>query len=206
MKIFFVFFFMLSLSQAFATVAPDKFQVLFKTTKGEFVVAVDKKDAPLGAQRFYDLVQEKYFDQNKFFRVVKGFVVQFGISANPATSLKWKEKNLQDDPVLLSNAEGVITFATAGKNTRTTQLFINLANNSMLDRMGFAGFGKIEKGMDVVKNLNGEYGEDPTPMQGRIYQEGNAFLEKSFPKLDGIISATLVSTPKASETKSLKKK
>ena len=196
MKILFLSLFVLSYAFAGQAKVPEKYQVSFKTTKGEFVVSVEKKDAPLGAERFYELVQEKYYDQNKIFRVVPGFVVQFGISGNPTTAMKWKEKNIVDDAVTLSNKAGVITFATAGKNTRTTQVFINLADNTNLDRMGFAGFGKIEKGMEVVKALYAEYGDGPTPLQGKMYQEGNAFLEKNFPKLDTILTATIVAAPK----------
>jgi len=180
------------INTSWAATAPEKFNVLFKTNKGDFTLAVEKKAAPQGVQRFYDLVQQKYFNKAKFFRMVTGFVVQFGIAADPKVTAVWKNKNLKDDPVKLSNTEGMISFATAGPNTRTTQLFINLGNNSSLDRMGFAPFGKVEKGMDVVKSLYAEYGDAPTPEQGEIEQSGNQFLDKKYPKLDYIIEAKVL--------------
>lgn len=172
--------------------APEKFKVLFKTSRGEFTLAVEKQNAPIGVERFYDLVQQKYFNNAKFFRVVRGFVVQFGIAADPKVTAKWRDSNLKDDPVKLSNTEGAISFATAGPNTRTTQLFINLGNNSNLDGMGFAAFGKVEKGMEVVRSLYGEYGEDPTPEQGSIERLGNKFLDLKYPKLDYIMEAKVI--------------
>lgn len=190
MKLLFVF--LMTINMAWAANVPQKFNVVFKTSKGEFTLAIDQKNAPLGVERFYDLVQKKYYNNAKFFRVVKGFVVQFGIAADPKDSKKWSSANIKDDPVLLSNTEGTISFATAGPNTRTTQLFINLGDNSNLDRMGFAAFGKVEKGMDVVKALYGEYGEDPTPEQGSIERLGNKFLDAKYPKLDYIIDAKIV--------------
>ncbi len=190
MKLLFVFF--MTINMAWAANVPQKFNVIFKTSKGEFTLAIDKKNAPLGVERFYELVQKKYYNNVKFFRVVKGFVVQFGIAADPKDSKKWSNANIKDDPVLLSNTEGTISFATAGPNTRTTQLFINLGDNSNLDRMGFAAFGKVEKGMDVVKALYGEYGEDPTSEQGSMERLGNKFLEAKYPKLDYIIDTKIV--------------
>jgi peptidyl-prolyl cis-trans isomerase A (cyclophilin A) len=172
--------------------APDSFKVLFKTSKGEFTVSVDRKNAPLGADRFYNLAQSNYFKDARFFRVVKGFVVQFGIAAEPQDSKSWKEAKLQDDPVKLSNAEGTLTFATAGPGTRTTQLFINLNDNERLDSMGFAPFGKVEKGLGVIKNLNGQYADAPTSLQDRIYNEGNKFLNDKFPNLDYIIETQVI--------------
>ena len=182
----------MTINLAWAANVPAKFNVVFKTSKGEFTLGVEKKNAPIGVERFYDLVQKKYYNNVKFFRVVKGFVVQFGIAADPKDSKKWSNANIKDDPVLLSNTEGTISFATAGPNTRTTQLFINLDNNSNLDRMGFSAFGKVEKGMDVVKALYGEYGEEPTPEQGSIESLGNKFLDAKYPKLDYIIEAKIV--------------
>ncbi len=190
MKLLFVF--LMTINMAWAANVPQKFNVIFKTSKGEFTLAIDQKNAPLGVERFYELVQKKYYNNAKFFRVVKGFVVQFGIAADPKDSKKWSNANIKDDPVLLSNTEGTISFATAGPNTRTTQLFINLGDNSNLDRMGFAAFGKVEKGMDVVKALYGEYGEEPTPEQGSIERLGNKFLDAKYPKLDYIIDAKIV--------------
>lgn len=199
MKLLFALILAINLAWAVTTPAkqspqktPEKFSVLFKTSKGEFTLTVEKKNAPIGAERFYNLIQQKYYDKAKFFRVVTGFVVQFGLAADPKVSEKWKNMNLIDDPVKLSNTEGTISFATAGPNTRTTQLFINLGNNSNLDGMGFSAFGKVEKGMDVVRKLYADYGESPTPEQGKIEQLGNKFLDQKYPKLDYIIEAKVL--------------
>jgi peptidyl-prolyl cis-trans isomerase A (cyclophilin A) len=173
--------------------APATYAVAFTTTKGKFVVTVHRAWAPRGADRFYNLVQAKFFDGVTFFRVVKGFVVQFGISPTPAVSAAWQTAVIQDDPVKTSNAVGTITYADAGPNTRTTQVFINLGNNASLDGQGFAPFGKVTSGMSVVDKLYGGYGDQPTGDQQQISQQGNAFLKKHFPKLDGIVTARLVS-------------
>jgi peptidyl-prolyl cis-trans isomerase A (cyclophilin A) len=177
--------------------APDSFKVRFDTTKGAFTVEVTRSLAPNGADRFYNLVRSGYFKDVKFFRVIPGFMCQFGIHGDPKVAAAWREANISDDPVKASNVRGAITFATAGPNTRTTQLFINYANNSRLDGMGFSPFGKVVEGMDVVDKINGEYGEGHPqgkgPDQGRIQQQGNAYLEKAFPNLDSIKSATLLS-------------
>jgi peptidyl-prolyl cis-trans isomerase A (cyclophilin A) len=171
--------------------APAVYAVAFTTTKGKFVVTVHRAWAPRGADRFYNLVQAKFFDGVTFFRVVKGFVVQFGISPTPAVSAAWQTAVIQDDPVKTSNAVGTITYADAGPNTRTTQVFINLGNNASLDGQGFAPFGKVTSGMSVVDKLYGGYGDQPTGDQQQISQQGNAFLKKHFPKLDGIVTARL---------------
>jgi peptidyl-prolyl cis-trans isomerase A (cyclophilin A) len=177
--------------------APDTFQVQFDTTKGKFTIEVTRSLAPNGADRFYNLVRSGYFKDIAFFRVISGFMCQFGIHGDPAVSAKWREANMTDDPVKGSNTRGMVTFATAGPNTRTTQLFINFADNTNLDGMGFAPFGKVISGMDVVDKINNEYGEGAPrgrgPDQGRIQKEGNAFLKKDFPNLDYIKSATIVS-------------
>jgi peptidyl-prolyl cis-trans isomerase A (cyclophilin A) len=172
--------------------APAVYAVAFTTTKGKFVVTVHRAWAPRGADRFYNLVRAKFFDGVTFFRVVKGFVVQFGISPTPAVSAAWQTAVIQDDPVKTSNAVGTITYADAGPNTRTTQVFINLGNNASLDGQGFAPFGKVTSGMSVVDKLYGGYGDQPTGDQQQISQQGNAFLKKHFPKLDGIVTARLV--------------
>jgi peptidyl-prolyl cis-trans isomerase A (cyclophilin A) len=172
--------------------APAVYAVAFTTTKGKFVVTVHRAWAPRGADRFYNLVQAKFFDGVTFFRVVKGFVVQFGISPTPAVSAAWQTAVIQDDPVKTSNAVGTITYADAGPNTRTTQVFINLGNNASLDGQGFAPFGKVTSGMSVVDKLYGGYGDQPTGDQQQISQQGNAFLKKHFPKLDSIVTARLV--------------
>jgi peptidyl-prolyl cis-trans isomerase A (cyclophilin A) len=170
--------------------APATFKAKFTTTKGDFVVQVTRAWAPLGADRFYNLVENHFFDGAAFFRVLPGFVAQFGLSAKPEISRAWASATIKDDPVTQSNLEGYLTFATAGPNTRTTQLFINLADNQNLDGMGFAPFGKVIEGMDVVQKFYNGYGESPN--QGRITNEGKAYLDKNFPLLDSIKTAVIV--------------
>ena len=176
--------------------SPETFKAVFDTTKGKFTIEVTRALAPNGADRFYNLVKSGYFTDIAFFRVIPGFMCQFGINGDPSVSAKWREASIQDDPVKDSNARGTITFATAGPNTRTTQLFINFGNNANLDRQGFSPFGKVTEGMDVVDKINSEYGEGAPngrgPSQGRIQGEGNAYLKRDFPNLDYIKSATLV--------------
>lgn len=173
--------------------APDVFEVEFETTKGNFTIEVHRDWSPNGADRFYTLAKEGFFDDVKFFRAVKGFMVQFGIHGDPKVSAAWRDKRIPDDPVKESNKRGYITFAKPGApNARTTQFFINFKDNQFLDQSGFSPFGKVTKGMDVVDSLNQEYGEAPSQRQGEIQKEGNAYLEKNFPRLDGIKSAKLV--------------
>jgi len=173
--------------------APSEYTVAFTTTKGRFEVTVHRNWAPHGADRFYNLCRAHFFDGVEFFRVVKGFVVQFGISGYPAVSSAWQNANIPDDPVKTSNGRGTITFADAGPNTRTTQVFINLANNARLDSLGFAPFGKVTKGLSVVDKLYAGYGEQPTSAQSQIAAQGNAFLKRRFPKLDSVLTATIAS-------------
>ena len=176
--------------------APDTFKAQFDTTKGKITIEVTRSLAPNGADRFYNLVKSGYFTDIAFFRVIPGFMCQFGIHGDPAVSAKWRGANIADDLVKGSNTRGTITFATAGPNTRTTQLFINFGNNAMLDAQGFSPFGKVTEGMDVVDKINSEYGEGAPqgngPNQGRVQMEGNAYLKKDFPKLDYIKSATVL--------------
>lgn len=174
--------------------APAVYDITFHTTKGTFVVKVQRALAPQGADRLYNLAKNGFFTNVKFFRVVPGFVVQFGISPDPKISAAWRAATITDDPVKAHNTRGAVTFASAGPNTRTTQLFINLANNSSLDTNGFAPVGTVTKGMNVVDKLYSGYGEAPSANQGPISLQGNAYLEKHYPKLDGITSAT-VSVP-----------
>jgi peptidyl-prolyl cis-trans isomerase A (cyclophilin A) len=169
--------------------APDVFKARFTTTKGDFVIEVHRVWSPLGTDRFYNLVKSGFFTNAHFFRVVRGFVVQFGLNASPAVNKAWEGAKIQDDPVTQTNAKGTITFATAGPRTRTTQLFINLADNGRLDGMGFSPFGQVTEGMDVVEKLYFGYGE--TPNQGRIQTEGKAYLDKNFPLLDSIKAAKI---------------
>ena len=176
--------------------SPDSFKAQFDTTKGKFTVEVTRSLSPNGADRFYNLVRSGYFKDVAFFRVIPGFMCQFGIHGDPKVAAAWRAASITDDPVKSSNTRGAITFATAGPNTRTTQLFINFGDNKNLDGMGFSSFGKVTEGMDVVDKINGEYGEGAPrgrgPDQGRVQQEGNAFLKKDFPKLDYIKSATIL--------------
>ncbi len=170
--------------------APDKFQAKFDTSKGEFIIEVTREWAPAGADRFYNLVKNGYFDNCRFFRVVKNFMVQFGINGDPKLNTVWRSARITDDKGKKSNYRGYVTFAHAGANTRTTQIFINYADNQFLDNQGFPPFGKVSKGMNVVDSITAEYGEKPD--QGRIQTEGNAYLEQTFPKLDYVKSATIL--------------
>ena len=173
--------------------APAVYRASFATTKGTFVVTVHRAWSPLGADRFYNLVQAHFFDGVMFFRVVKGFVVQFGISPDPAISKAWQSATIKDDPVKASNTPGTITFADGGPQTRTTQVFVNLGDNSgNLDGLGFSPFGKVTSGMSVVNKLYGGYGEQPSHDQQQISTQGNAFLRKTFPKLDSIRTARIL--------------
>jgi len=175
--------------------APPVYKAKFDTSKGSFVVEVHRDWAPRGADRFYNLVKNGFFNDARFFRVISGFMVQFGISADPKISAQWRNAHIADDPVKQSNTPGMVTFATAGPNTRTTQVFINYGSNARLDGMGFAPFGKVISGMNVVTSLYSDYGEGAPggagPDQGRVQAEGNAYLNKDFPKLDYIKSATI---------------
>lgn len=168
--------------------APATFGVTLDTTKGPVQIAVTRAEAPIGVDRFYNLVKAKFYDGARFFRVVPGFVVQFGIAADPAVTAKW-DVQVQDDPVVVSNTRGTICFATSGPNTRTTQLFINLGNNQRLDAQGFAVFGTVTSGMDAVDHIYSGYGAKPD--QNRIEKEGNVYLQQDFPSLDYIKSAQI---------------
>ena len=175
--------------------APASYKVKFDTSKGVFVLQVTRAWAPKGADRFYNLVKNGFYDNARFFRVISGFMVQFGIHADPKVSAVWREARIPDDPVKQSNKRGLITFATAGPNTRTTQVFINFGDNGALDRQGFAPFGQVVSGMNVVDALFAGYGEGAPsgqgPEQGRIQREGNAYLTRDFAKLDYIKKATI---------------
>jgi peptidyl-prolyl cis-trans isomerase A (cyclophilin A) len=168
------------------------------TTKGDFVIEVHRDWAPLGADRFYNMVKLGYFTDVAFFRVVKGFMVQFGIHGDPAVNRVWRRAEFKDDPAAKhSNTRGMVTFAMAGPNTRTTQIFISYGNNSRLDSMDFVPFGKIvDGGMKVVDAIEGMYGEGAPegrgPMQERIQSQGNTYLKSDFPKLDYIKRATIL--------------
>jgi peptidyl-prolyl cis-trans isomerase A (cyclophilin A) len=175
--------------------APDKFNAVFDTSKGSFTITVNRAWAPLGADRFYNLVKNGFYDDARFFRVLDGFMAQVGIHANPTIAKAWVGARIQDDPVKQSNRRGFVSFATGGPNTRTTQFFINFGDNANLDKMGFAPFGEVTSGMNVVDRLHSGYGEGAPsgrgPDQQRIQAEGNAYLNKDFPRLDFIKAATI---------------
>jgi peptidyl-prolyl cis-trans isomerase A (cyclophilin A) len=187
--------------------APATYQVKFTTTKGDFVISVTRAWAPLGADRFYNLVRRHFYDNTSFFRVLKGFVVQWGISAYPPVSAAWSRAPIKDDPVVQSNLRGSITYAMGGPNTRTTQVFVNLVDNNRLDGMGFSAFGQVTEGMDVVEALYAGYGEGAPdgqgPQQDLIEKSGKPYLDKGFDKLDSIKTTTLILPPGATPAKSL---
>ena len=167
--------------------APTEFKVKFDTNRGAFIVEIHREWAPNGADRIYELVGNKFYDDARFFRVVRGFVVQWGIHKSPDIEALWRQLQIIDDRVTQSNLRGYVTFATAGPNTRTTQVFVNLRNNTQLDAQGFAPFGKVTDGMDVVDDLYGGYGEQV--QQNMVEARGNQYLESTFPKLDYIKTA-----------------
>ena len=169
--------------------APATYKVQFDTSVGVVVIQVTRAWAPNGADRFYNLVKNGFFDDTRFFRVVPNFMVQFGIYGDPAVQKGWANANIQDDPVKQTNKKGYVTFATRGPNTRTTQVFINLKANAFLDAQGFAPFGEVISGMAVVEKITSQYGEKP--VQPMIQSGGNAYLSKEFPKLDFIKKATI---------------
>jgi peptidyl-prolyl cis-trans isomerase A (cyclophilin A) len=175
--------------------SPPVYKAKFDTTKGVFVIEVQRDWAPNGADRFYNLVKNGFYDNVRFFRVISGFMVQFGIHGDPKVSAPWREAQLKDDPVKQSNKRGYITYAMAGPNTRTSQVFINFGDNASLDSQGFSPFGRVVTGMEVVDKLNAEYGEGAPrgrgPDQSRMQMEGNAYLTKDFGRLDYVKKATI---------------
>jgi peptidyl-prolyl cis-trans isomerase A (cyclophilin A) len=179
--------------------APENYKVQFTTTKGNIVIEVHRDWAPLGADRFYNLVRNGFFTDAAFFRVVPNFIVQFGLGANPAVNKVWQNANFRDDPVKESNKRGYLVFATAGPNTRTTQLFINLKDNAPLDAQGFAPFGTVVEGMDIVDKIYPGYGERPA--QDKITNEGKAYIDKNFPQLDRITAAKVLPAEGAGDKK-----
>jgi peptidyl-prolyl cis-trans isomerase A (cyclophilin A) len=179
---------------ALKDVAPAEFRASFDTSAGTFVVLVHKSWAPKGADRFYNLVKYGFFDGTRFFRVVPNFMVQFGMNGDPAIQAPWQDADIPDDPVTQGNKRGTMTFANRGPNTRSSQVFINFKDNAFLNDR-FAPFGEIVSGMEAVDKINAEYREDPD--QGLIQRQGNAYLMKSFPRLDYVKKATIVTTPAA---------
>ena len=177
--------------------APDRFLVRFETSQGPFTVEVHRDWGPHGADRFYELVRDRFFDGQKFFRVRAGFIAQFGLHGDPHVIAKWKSRTIPDDPVKQSNVRGTLAYAMTGPGTRSTQIYINLADNSRLDNEGFAPFARVVDGMDVVDRLYSGYGESAGGgmrggKQGPIEEDGNAYLERNFPKLDLIRRARIV--------------
>jgi cyclophilin family peptidyl-prolyl cis-trans isomerase len=184
---------------ALKEMAPATYKVNFDTSAGAFVVEVHRDWAPNGADRFYNLVKNGYYDGIRFFRVIPNFMVQFGISGEPALNSVWREARIPRDPVKQSNTRGYITYAMQGgpqgPDTRTAQVFINFGDNSPLDAQGFAPFGRVSQGMDIVDKIYSGYGEGAPrgngPDQEQLQNQGNAYLTKSFPKLDYIKKATI---------------
>ena len=176
--------------------APPVYKVEFDTSKGPFVIEVHRDWAPNGADRFYNLVKNGFYDDVRFFRVIEGFMAQFGVNGDPKVSAAWREARIKDDPVKDSNKRTFVTFATAGPNTRTTQVFVNYGDNSNLDSQGFSPFGQVVSGMKVVDSLYGGYGEGAPggrgPNQARVQSDGNAYLASAFPNLDYVKKATIV--------------
>jgi peptidyl-prolyl cis-trans isomerase A (cyclophilin A) len=183
---------------ALKEVAPAEYRVAFDTSAGPFVIAVRRAWAPKGADRFYNLVKYGFFNGCRFFRVMSNFMVQFGLNGNPTIQAPWSNASITDDPVKQSNRRGTISFATAGPNTRTTQVFINFKNNAGLDAQGFSPFGEVVSGMDAVDKINAEYGEHSN-QQDLIKRQGNAYLSKSFPRLDYVKTATIEEAPATSK-------
>src|SRR3989442_10442869 len=170
--------------------APDSFLVALTTSRGPVSVVVHRSWAPRGADRFYALVHGGFYDGARFFRVVRGFVVQFGLPADPQLGRAWSSQRLPDDPVRHTKRRGTVTFASAGPNTRTTQLFINLADNARLDALGFSPIGQVAEGLGIVDSLYGQYGERPS--QDSIRLQGDPYLTRAYPNLDRIRAATIV--------------
>ncbi|HET6957261.1 MAG TPA: peptidylprolyl isomerase [Vicinamibacterales bacterium] len=170
--------------------APATYKASFDTSVGKFVITVHRAWAPNGADRFYNLVKNGFYDETRFFRVVPDFMVQFGISGDPAVAAPWQNASIKDDPSTgHSNTKGFVSFATRGPNTRTTQIFINYANNAGLDKQGFTPFGEVTTGMDVVEKITSQYAQKPD--QGQIQSQGNTYLKAQFPKLDYVKKATI---------------
>ncbi len=182
--------------------APETFEVKFETTRGDFTMAVTRAWSPIGVDRFYNLVKHHFYDNMVVFRAVPGFVVQFGISSYPAVSAAWSNANIKDDPVTQSNKRGFVTYAkTPAPNSRSTQIFVSLKDNSFLDSQGFAPFAMVDAaGMKVVEMLYDQYGDQPTNEQDQIQKAGKAYLDGKYPKLDVIKHATLVGPAAAATT------
>jgi len=176
--------------------APSHFKVRFETSKGDFVAEVSREQAPIGVDRFYNLVRAGFYDDSRFFRVRDGYIAQFGIAGDPAVSAVWRERTMPDDPVRASNLRGSFAYAMTGPDSRTTQIYINLVDNTHLDAQGFAPLGRITEGMDLVDLLYAGYGEDAgggmrRGNQGTMFDEGNEHLDRSYPLLTKLIRAKI---------------
>ncbi len=176
--------------------APPEYKVLMQTTKGDVVILVHRDWAPLGADRFYQLTKVHFYDGDRFFRALRGFVVQFGVNGDPKVNKQWSDRSIKDDPPKVSNKVGTVTFATSGPDSRATQVFINLGDNARLDSMGFTPFGEVTQGMENIENVYMDYGDAPPsgsgPDQAAITDIGNAYLDEHFPKLDYIKTARVL--------------
>ncbi len=167
--------------------APEKFLAKFITTFGDFVISFERSSAPIGIDRFYSLVKAKYYEDILIFRAINNFMFQFGIHGDPEINAIWKERKIADDPhQTLSNKRGTISFASAGPNTRSHQLFINLVDNSRLDNAGFTPLGEIVEGLEVIERVNTEYGENRPTFQRLFSERGNPYAHEQHPKLDRI--------------------
>jgi peptidyl-prolyl cis-trans isomerase A (cyclophilin A) len=172
--------------------APDSFRARFDTSQGSFVIAVEREWAPLAADRFYNLVRNGFYDESRFFRVLDGFMAQFGLHADPSVQAAWRSANLKDEPAKMSNTRGFVSFAReSSPNSRYTMIFINYKDNSYLDADGFAPFGQVVTGMDVADRMYSGYGRQNIPDQRRILREGNAYLQAEYPRLDFVKTATI---------------
>ncbi len=175
--------------------APEEYKVLMETSAGNVVIAVHRAWAPLGADRFYNLVKVGFYDDTRIYRVVTDFMAQWGLNGEPRVNAVWRNYPITDDPVKHSNDRGTVTFATSGADARTTQVFINFQNNYFLDESGFAPFGEVVEGMDVAGKFHAGYGDGPPqgqgPNQAQIFSEGNAYLDASFPELTKIVKMTI---------------
>jgi cyclophilin family peptidyl-prolyl cis-trans isomerase len=179
-----------------AQVAPEAYRVKVETTKGSFTLEVTRALAPLGADRFYQLVESGFYDDSRFYRVIAGRFAQFGIAGDPTVAKSWRDRVFPDDPVRAKNTRGTFAFAMTGPNTRTTQIYINVTDQPRQDADGFAPFGKVVEGMDVVDKLYSGYAEASGGgmrggKQGRLFEEGNAYLDREFPLLDKLLRARI---------------
>jgi peptidyl-prolyl cis-trans isomerase A (cyclophilin A) len=172
--------------------APDLFRARFDTSQGSFVIAVEREWAPLGADRFYNLVKNGFYNESRFFRVLDGFMAQFGMHGDPSVQSAWRTANLKDEPAKKSNTRGFVSFTRESTpNSRYTMIFINYKDNSYLDADGFAPFGQVVAGMDAVERLYSGYGRQNIPDQRRILREGNAYLQAEYPELDFVKTAAI---------------